>query len=129
MTYPYAFEIGTDTDDILNLAALTNPVNYPKTAYSPYASIVDLEDNSQRGLGLPSVVWKWSVLEQVQRDELRKFCTGASAPVLITTRTNDSAGTFATYDAQMIWPSTQEEYDAYTRTDFAITFRQMVIHT
>ena len=131
--YIYDFEIGSDTSDLSNLFALTPPVHYPKTAWHPYAGVKDLDDNSQRGVGLPSVTWHWATITQAERDKLRTYCCDsasaalASADVAIKTRTNEDSSDFKTYLAKMIWPSLEEEYDAKTRQDFSITFRQMVV--
>jgi len=128
-TYTHNFEIGSDSSDITNLHALTTPVNFPKTAYHPYAGVVDLDDNSQRGVGLPSVVWSWSVITQAERDQLRTLIPGDSTAVLIRTRTNDTSAQYLYYTAQAIWPLLQESYDAKNRTDFSLTFRNMVVKT
>ena len=127
MTYTHAFELGSDSDDILNLHALTVPVNYPKSAFHPYAGVEDLDDNSQRGVGLPSVVWSWTTITQTERDQLRTLIPGDSAAVLIRTRTNDTSAQFLYYTAQAIWPLLEESYDAKTRQGFNLTFRQMVL--
>jgi hypothetical protein len=129
MTYTHSFELGSDSDDILNLHALTVPVAYPKTAFHTYAGVVDLDDNSQRGVGLPSVVWNWTNIPQDQRDQLRTLIPDDSDPVLIRTRTNDNSAEYLYYTAQAIWPLLNEDYDAKTRNSFNLTFRQLVLKT
>jgi len=128
-TYPHDFELGSDSSDITNLHALTVLVNYPKTAFHPYAGVKDLDDNSQRGVGLPSVVWSWSTITQKERDQLRTLIPDDSDPVLIRTRTNDDSAEFLYYWAEAIWPLLSEDYDAKTRQGFNLTFRQMVLKT
>jgi hypothetical protein len=123
--FTHDFEIGTAMNAMVNLQALTVPVRYPKTAYHPYAGVVDLDDNSQRGVGLPSVTWHWNTISQDERDQLRTYCTGDSASVYIRTRTNDNSGEFLYYQALMIWPSLEEEYDAVHRREFSIVFRML----
>lgn len=125
--YTHDFEIGVDYASIANLAALAIPVHYPKTAQAPYAGVKDLEDNTQRGMGLPTVTWHWTSITQAERDQLRIFCSGASQVVYIRTRTNDSGGSFHYYNAVMVWPSLEEEYDARTRQAFDIKFRSMIL--
>jgi hypothetical protein len=126
-SYDLDFEIGFDINSTSNYAALLPPVHYPKTAYHPYAATVDLDDLTQRGMGLPSVVQSWTTITQEERDMLRTFCPGASAPVVIHTRTNDDSAEFLYYTCTMVWPSLAEEYDARTRQAFAITFRNMIL--
>jgi hypothetical protein len=125
--YTHAFEIGPDMSHMTNYAALATPVHYPKTAYHPGAGTVDLDDLTQRLVGLPSVVQAWSTITQVERDMLRTFCPGASAAVVIRTRTNDNSAEFLYYTCTMVWPSLQEEYATRTRQSFSITFRKMVV--
>jgi hypothetical protein len=130
MTYTHSFAIGTvlTIAGMVNLQALATPVRYPKTAYHPYAGVVDLEDNTQRGVGLPVVTWHWTSLPQAQRDVLRTFCPNNTASVYIRTRTNDASAEFKYYSAVMVWPSLAEEYDAATRQGFDVTFRNLVVH-
>ena len=125
--YTELFEIGTDISAMTNYFDLATRVPYPKTAYHPYAGTVDLDDLTQRGVGLPSVVQSWTILDQPARDSLRTFCPGASAPVVIRTRTNDNSAEFLYYVCTMVWPSLAEEYDAKFRQAFSITFRNMVL--
>jgi beta-xylosidase len=125
--HTHNFEIGTALNAMTNFAELTTPVHYPKTAFHPYAGMVDLENNSQRGVGLPSVALQWATITQAERDQLKVFCPGNSAVMYIRTRTNDNDAEFKYYQAQMIWPSLDEEYDARTRQGFSILFRQMLV--
>ena len=125
--YTELFEIGTDISAMINYQDLATPVSYPKTAFHIYAGTIDLDDLTQRGVGLPSVVQSWSILDQPARDMLRTFCPGASSPVVIRTRTNDNSAEFLYYACTMVWPSLSEEYDSRFRQAFAITFRNMVL--
>lgn len=127
MTYTHEFEIGTDISFMTNLQGLTTPVRYPKTAYHQFAGVIDLDDNTQRGIGLPTVTWHWTTLTQPERDQLRYFCPGASNAIFIKTRTNDNSAEFLYYGAVMVWPSLTEEYDAATRQGFDIVFRMLLV--
>ena len=126
-SYTHDFEIGLTIGAMTNLFDLVPLVHYPKTAYHPYAGTVDLDDLTQRGVGLPSVTWHWTTITQPERDILRTYCPGASAVVVIRTRTNDNSAIFKYYTALMVWPSNAEEYDARTRQGFDIIFRNMVL--
>jgi len=132
MTFTHDFEIGVNTGVIgimTNLQALTTPVRYPKTAYHQFAGVIDLDDNTQRGVGLPTVTWHWTTISQEERDQLRFYCPGASENVFIRTRTNDNSAEFLYYSAVMVWPSIAEEYDAKTRQGFDIIFRMLIINS
>lgn len=125
MDYTHLFEIGHDVSTMTNYFDLG--VSYPKTAYHPSAGTVDLDDLNQRLVGLPSIVQSWAVITQAARDALRIYCPGASAPVVIRSRTNDNSSEFLYFTCQMIWPSLSEEYDAAHRLSFSITFRNCVV--
>ena len=125
--YTHDFEIGPDVNTLTNYFDLVPRVTYPKTAFHPGAGTIDLDDLSQRIVGLPSVIQSWTILDQPARDSLRTFCPGASAPVVIRTRTNDNSAEFLYYVCTMVWPSLAEEYDAKFRQAFSITFRNMVL--
>jgi hypothetical protein len=124
------FKIGTlagGTAGTTNLESLTTPVLPPKSTYSPYTSLKELADGSMRGVGAPVVTWRWSFLTHEMRDQLRLFCTGASASVYIRTYIKDSAGIPNYFLAKMIWPSVSEETDSTRAIDFVLIFKQLVL--
>ena len=125
--YTHDFEIGFDISSMTNYFDLATRVPYPKTAYHPGAGTIDLDDLTQRLVGLPSIVQAWNTISQPARDMLRTYCPGASAPVVIRTRTNDNSAEFLYYTCTMVWPSLQEEYDSRTRQGFNITFRNCIL--
>lgn len=127
MTALYVFNIGTSMGDITNLELLPVPVTPPKSTFSPYTTVIDLADGSKRGLGAPMATWHWDGLPQTMRDQLRTFCTDASASVYIRTYTKDNAYAPHYYQAQMSWPVLSEETWAKMRLDFTIEFRQLVL--
>lgn len=110
-----------------NIESLAVPVTPPKSTFSPYTSVVELADGSKRGIGAPVATWHWDILPQTMRDQLRTFCTGASASVYIRTKTKDNSMAAKYYLCQMIWPVTSEETNARRRPDFTIEFRQLVL--
>lgn len=127
------FQIATQAGGeaaLVTLASLGIPK--PRPIYKNGVTSVDLGDNSSRIMGAPQVMWGWGFLSQAQRDTLRTFCTGASAPVYIVTPTIDNEGSVPnvskTFLAQMIWPSpnTPEGPQAGRRLEFVILFRQLV---
>jgi len=125
-TYPLDIQIGATLGGIANLAALTKPVPYPRTTPAFYGETQTLGDNTERGLGAATVIWHWDVLQQTARDQLRTFCTGASATVYIKFPWLDSADAAVTYQAVMVWPSLKEERDAHRRLSFDLEFRELV---
>jgi hypothetical protein len=122
----YVFALGTAMTPT-NIESLTVPVTPPKSTYTPYTSVVELADGSRRGIGAPVATWHWDFLPQTMRDQLRTFCTGASAAVYIRTYTKDNAFAPKYFTCQMIWPATSEETQATRRMDFVIEFRQLVL--
>jgi hypothetical protein len=111
------------------LESLAVPVTYPKSRPQAYQETKVLGDLTERGIGAPTTIWHWDAIPQAERDMLRTFCPGASAPVYITTLSLDNDGLFRTYSAVMVWPSLSEVYDAKYRTGFDILFRRLVIAT
>lgn len=128
MTPIYSYQIGTALGSMTNLESLTTPVSPPKSKPKFYEEALDLGDSTVRGGGRPSVVWHWDFLTQAQRDQLRTFCTGASANIYIKSRGLDSTSAYMCYSAVMIWPI-EEERVATKRLDFNIEFRNLVAQT
>lgn len=129
MTTPsYLYAIGS-TSTTTNVEQLTTPLPPPKSTYHGGADEIDLGNGAVRLAGWVNVEWHWGFLTRSQRDQLRTFCTGASATVFIRTRTNDTADSYAYLTGQMIWPSLAEERDAGRRIDFTIRFRNLVVFT
>lgn len=125
----YNYSIGTTLVGITNIELLATPVTPPKSAFKPYAEQRDLTSGGTRGLGRPVATWTWSVLSREERDQLRTFCTGASATVHIRTRTNDSSDAYKYYQAVMVWPTQNEDKDARRRVNFSIEFRNLIEET
>jgi len=123
----YAYEIGTTLAGMVNVESLTVPVTPPQGTFSPYSNVVKLDDGSNRGVGAPLASWKWAVIPQTQRDQLRLFCIGASSTVFIRTYTKDDAHTSRIYQAKMNWPVLEEEYAATRRLNFEIKFTDMIV--
>lgn len=119
------YMIGSTQVGMTNLESLTTPVHPPKSSFVPYTTGYDLGDGSVRGSGWVAATWTWNVISQAERDQLRIFCTGASANVFIKTRCNDSNDAYKTYQAVMIWPQ-EEARDARRRTSFVIQFRALI---
>lgn len=119
------YQLGTTVGDVAPLSTLG--VKDPKGSTFVYPMRLDLGDGGQRNVGFPQVDWSWGFLTQDQYDALRDFCSEASAAVVIMTRLND--GTFAAFEAKMIWPTTEERSSDGRRLDLTIRFRQLVTTT
>lgn len=123
------FKIGTTLEGIVSLDALTVFVPDPRTSFRNYSKLLDLGNGMKRGAGWPTAEWHYGYLLQEQREQLRSFCTGASAEVFMRTRTRDEDDSetpilFKIYKAVMIWPET-EEYIKSKRIDFVIKFTRL----
>jgi hypothetical protein len=119
------FEIGETLETMTNLEELTTPVVPPKSAYLPYARTVNLGNGGKRGVGSPMAVWDFAVLSLAERNQLKTFCTGASADVYIRTKLNDD--TYADFSAKMIWADGIEDRWYGEKKNFSITFRNLIL--
>ncbi len=80
----------------------------PRGRFYEAAAFLDQADGHVAGQGAPYIIWGFDVLTQAMVNTLRTICPGYSASVYLTTRKPD--GTFATYQAVMVWPA-QEQMD------------------
>lgn len=127
------FQIATTLGGLTTLYALgiTNP--FP--IYKPGVQAIKLGDNSARTLGSPLLEWHWGFLSQSQRDTLRTYIPGASAPLYIITPTTENiAGdpnAAQTYFCQAWWPApnTPEAPQNGRRLEFVLTFKQLAVQT
>ena len=115
----------------MNLSALvvsgsTVNVSYPKSIYTPYSSEQQLVSGLVRGVGYPTATWIWAVITREERDALRTFCPGKSANVYIRTKTMDSADSYKSFSAVMVWNTQEEERDIQRRVQFKITFQRLI---
>ena len=124
----YSYEIGASYGAMANLEDLTAPVDPPKSSFWPYSKYVDLGNGLVRGAGFARAEWRWGFMTQAQRNQLRTFCTGASAAVYIKTRKNDSSDAYQVYTAVMVWPD-EEAKENTRRLDLVIEFRALVVYT
>jgi len=124
----YDYEIGTSYGGMANLEDLTTPVDPPKSSFWPHSRYVNLGNGQVRGAGFARAEWRWGFVTQAQRNQLRTFCTGASAEVYIQTRKNDTSDAYQVYTAVMVWPE-EEQRENGRRLDFVIEFRDLVEYT
>lgn len=122
MTYEYM--IGDTLNNMDLLEDLTVPVHAPKYEYMKSASVIQLLDKSERGIGLPATRWSFGFLTTDQRAALRELCAGRSADVFI--RTPDDTEDFKTYSCKMIWLPESENRQASRVIDFSLEFRHMI---
>lgn len=127
MTTHDSYEIGTSTTTRVNVELLTStsliPFPPPRSTFQPYSQPVELGDATVRGAGYPVAEWHWDFLTTPQRDALRAFCTGASATVYVKTKTMETANTYGTFQAIMLWPPAEERIEKGDRSDFNLVFR------
>lgn len=129
----YSYEIGTARGSMTNLESLATPVRPPKFSYEPYSKPLPLGNGTIRGGGWPKTKWHWDQLTAAERDQLRTFCSGASAQVYIRTRVNANSTSPAQVDqykyfsAVMIWPNPEGDREmGGLRMNFEIQFQAMV---
>lgn len=109
---------------LTNVESLTVEVAAPKSTFQEYGEGIPLGDGSIRGAGWKSASWRWGYMTQAQRDQLAVYCTGASANVIIQTRTNSNSDAYKTYSAIMVKPQSEDK-DASRRIDYLIEFRNL----
>ena len=117
------FAIGLTEMDLTNIEELDVPLESPKSEYEPYARIVNLGSGGRRGVGFPRAMWTFGLLTVEQRDQLKEFCPGASAQVVIRTKLNDD--TYMNFDATMIWTDNEDRWFSVKR-NYQILFRNLV---
>ena len=119
------FEIGTTLEGMVNIEALTPALSVPRAPFRDYAETILASSGRVYGRGFPSCRWLFSRLNSSQRDELKEFCSGASANVYIKTLANDD--TYHIYSAVMVWPQDEEREPAVRdRLDLEILFTHLV---
>jgi hypothetical protein len=110
----------------INLESLATPLDAPRSNFVDYSRVILLGDGTLRGAGWATGEWRWGYMSQAQRNQLRTFCTGASAAVYVRTRENDTSDAYQYYTATMIWPTDGEEKAHGKRLDFVAVFQNMV---
>jgi hypothetical protein len=118
------FEIGA-TSSTTNIESLTTPLPEPKSSYLPYARTNNKGNGGVRGVGSPVAQWSFAVLSIEQYNQLKTFCTGASADVYIRTKLDDD--TYADFQAIMIWPNEPQDRWYGERKNFTVLFRNLVL--
>ena len=119
------FMIGTTYGGMTALDELTTPVTDPKSNFMPYARVSSLANGGTRGLGFPIAIWDFSLITLAERNQLKEFCSGASATVYIHTKINDDS--FADFSVKMIWPDGIEDRWYGEKKNFTIQFRNLVL--
>ncbi len=120
------FRIGTTQANMTNIENLSVPLPVPRAVFRDYAETVMAASGRAYGRGYPSCQWIFSLLTSEQRQQLKSFCSGASAQVYIRTLNNNDV--YADYQAIMHWPD-EEERDASKRRDrleLTVTFTHLV---
>jgi len=107
------------------LTALTVKVPRPRATFIPAVSSKTAASGLVIDSGFPVITWSWGFLTRTQRDQLRQFCSTASSLVYIRTTINDSADSWATYLAYMVWPK-PEPREATRRINFVVNFTSCI---
>lgn len=117
-----SFEIGTTYETMTNIESLATPLPVPQATYQDGMERVMLASGGVRWLGAPMATWIFPEMTEAQRDMLRSFCSGPSATVYVSTRTNASGSVFDDFVAVMLWPDA-EEHKAGLVFDVQIKFQ------
>ncbi len=96
------FMIGTTQGGMVNLEELNTPITPPKSTFMPVAVTRKTGNGSKRGFGFPVAYWSFPLMSLDERNQLKIFCTGASASVYIRTKKDDDS--YVDYQATMNWP-------------------------
>jgi hypothetical protein len=119
------FEIGTTLLGMTNIEALATPLPAPKSSYLPYARVHNKGNGGTRGIGSPVAQWMFPVLSIAGYNQLKTFCSGASADVFIRTKLDDD--TYADFEAKMIWPNEPQDRWYGERKNFTVIFRNLIL--
>lgn len=121
----YQNELGATLATMTNFESMATPIPNPKTFFKPYAELVTLGNGSSFGRGFPQAEMRWNILTRAQRDQLRTYCTGASAAVFVKLRTNDDEDEYKVFQGIMHWVE-EEEKDSRARVDFTLRFTHLI---
>ena len=119
------FEIGTTFEGMTNVEQLTEPLPAPKSTYQDYSVLVQLGSGGTIGQGYATATWTFGSLTTAQRDQLKEFCAGASAPVYIKTKLSNEVGgddEYAVFSAIMNWPFPEPGRTYTMRNNYVIEF-------
>ena len=95
----------------------------PLGSYYAWTASKHLANGLERSVGRPRALWLWKNIAATARTALKLYCPGKSARVYICTLNDPSLGTYAAYQAAMIWPDSD---NAYT-PEFAIEMRDLIL--
>lgn len=118
-----SFKIGS-TSSTTALDALTTPLPDPKSTYFAYSRTVGKGNGGALGVGAPVASWTFPVLSIEQYNQLRTFCSGASAEIYISTKLDDD--TFDDFSCTMIVPNDPQDRWYGERKNYTVTFRNLV---
>ena len=115
------YQIGTTVESMVTFKSLK--IKAPRCEYALYSDEIQLGDGTVRGIGSPACRMNWGFLRASQRAALRAYCPEKTATVFVRLRKDD--GTFAVFEAVMIW-MTSEELAATRTLDFTIDFVRLI---
>lgn len=124
LTFSYAGATlaGFQIDPLVKITSINADAVYPLGSYYRWDLTLPTGDALERALGRPHAIWYWKNIGINLRSGLLTYCTGKSARVYIRTLVDPNLGNFATYQAAMLWPDTDQAYTP----DFQIDFRDLL---
>lgn len=124
---------GPDSDHWDNLGTIMDdPLFAPDWEFDRYSGIVDLDDGTTKGVGLPVATWHLNIIKEEDRAQFRDYCpeTQTSAEVYVMTPTNelDDSGDMVWIAAQAVmrWVTRREDKDKDVVIGFDLEFSMMV---
>jgi hypothetical protein len=118
------FKIGTTLVGMTNIESLSTPLLPPKSTFLDFARVYSKGNGGTRGVGSPVATWSFPILSVAQYNQLKSFCSGASADVYIRTKLDDD--TYDDFQAKMIWPNEPQDRWFGERRNFTVIFRNLV---
>lgn len=105
------------------ISALVADAVSPLGSYYAWVSSKHLANGLERSVGRPRALWLWKNIAATARTALKLYCPGKSARVYICTLNDPSLGTYAAYQAAMIWPDSDNSY----APEFSIEMRDLIL--
>jgi len=104
------------------VSTLTADAQDPLGSYYRWVETKPLANGLERALGRSRAIWLWKNIGVNLRTSLKVYCPGKSARVYICTLADPSLNTFATYQASLLWPDTDNLYTP----EFSINFKDLI---
>jgi hypothetical protein len=132
------FKIGLTLGGIVDVTTLSADAIEPFGQFKNWTVVKDLGNGLALGQGRPWAFWTWGIAPPLLYNVLRgTYCPSPakSARVFIQTLNSQNNGTYAIYEAALIWPDHENMYNSgginltYSEgntSNFTLVFRDLV---